>query len=1153
MPYARGPSCAQLTAASIAAGSQHSLATQASGAVAAWGYNATGQLGDGTTTRRLTPITVPNLPGVDTVAGGETRSLALSPDDAVWTWGGNANGQLGDGTTTQQTGGIPVSGTQLTWAVVAPTATPAAGSFTTTTEVTLATVTPGATVHYTTNGSEPTEADATFVAGPPIAVDGTLTIKAKAWKTGLTPSPTSTLVYTLRSVTPTLTPAPTGSPFTSAQTVTLATTTSGAEIRYTLDGTTPTSSSALYASALTIATGTTLKALAFKSGWSASTEASGVYAFNYGTLAAPTANPAGGSYTAAQTVTLTADAGATILYTLDGSEPLLGAGSTAVYSAPLVVHVTTTLKSRAVRVDWTASSVRTDTFTITDTTPPLITASVSPSANGAGWHTSTVTVSFTCSDAGSGIEVCPSAITQSDEGIDVVVSGTARDYAGNTATATVTVDIDTHAPWLSVATPRQGAVVPAGVFTVVGAVSDGVSAVADVTCNGAPATFTASQFSCDVTLVEGLNALTVEATDGAGQVTTINRDVNVGTSLVPAPTSLHVSPATRAVAIGQVATFLATDDAARDATGGVWTSSNPAIAAVSATTPGEVTAVAAGTATISVLWHGLSASATVTVLPAGGVPDGTLLWTAQGPGGSEPATLIEAVPASENGPELFAVNEEAGSVRALMRDGRVLWAFSLGETIIHAAADNEGGLLLNTGVSLTRVDGTWGDAVWRYTVRPDRPGLSEVAVHPDNGLVYAVGEATDGPPFLVALTASGGGVASRTPLSDFAGFCGVDATCGGWHGHPAIDEGGAVNIIAVTTNRLSVEEPMARRVYRLRAQGSTRTATVLQTYMTGVCQTPWPNRAMPDDTGGVWVTWIDSATDGCSTVAWAVQVLADGTIGAGTGMQLMEPVWEEMLLSAGGIFTGRVRYGYPKVKRGIIRISTTGSGLQPQPDNSENRILGAVGSGDVLVDTPAGPRLSAEGLDLSSLSLRAATLSFENQLVGSTGATIASQVGPDLWFSQNAAPLPGGNAGRQNAPYTLTGLDWVAVRVLQQLNPYSVQRNTEYAGRICRTPSGRFMATKENYGQYSDTVPPRQCDPNNVAVALYHTHGTYGNLGHSSGDIILANSQAVHSYMANYCGYIVKYDVLSASQFGLPGVRTRSVRSGEPQCQYSPP
>ncbi|MGE3843813.1 MAG: chitobiase/beta-hexosaminidase C-terminal domain-containing protein, partial [Vicinamibacterales bacterium] len=247
-----------VTAASIAAGWQHSLATQASGAVAAWGYNATGQLGDGTTTRRLTPITVPNLPSVDTVAGGETHSLALTPDDAVLTWGGNASGQLGDGTTTQQTGGIPVSGTQLTWGVVAPTATPTAGIFTATTTVTLATVTPGATIHYTTDGTEPTEADATFVTGTPIAVDGTMTIKAKAWKTGLTASPTSTLVYTLRPVTPTLTPAPTGSPFTSAQTVTLATTTSGAEIRYTLDGTTPTSSSALYSSAVTIATGTTV-------------------------------------------------------------------------------------------------------------------------------------------------------------------------------------------------------------------------------------------------------------------------------------------------------------------------------------------------------------------------------------------------------------------------------------------------------------------------------------------------------------------------------------------------------------------------------------------------------------------------------------------------------------------------------------------------------------------------------------------------------------------------------------------------------------------------------------------------------------------------------------------------------------------------------
>lgn len=101
-------------------------------------------------------------------------------------------------------------------------------------------------------------------------------------------------------------------------------------------------------------------------------------------------------------------------------------------------------------------------------------------------------------------------------------------------------------------------------------------------------------------------------------------------------------------------------------------------------------------------------------------------------------------------------------MRALMRDGRVRWAFSLGEAVIHAAADNDGGLLLNTGASITRVDGTWGDAVWRYTSRPDRTGLSEVAVHPDNGLVYAVGEGSaDESPAFVELSASGGAVVSQ--------------------------------------------------------------------------------------------------------------------------------------------------------------------------------------------------------------------------------------------------------------------------------------------------------------------------------------------------------------------------------------------------------
>ena len=64
----------------------------------AWGSNYNGELGDGTTTERLTAVRVQNLSGLLTVAAGGGHSMALKNDHTVWTWGLNSNGQLGDGT-----------------------------------------------------------------------------------------------------------------------------------------------------------------------------------------------------------------------------------------------------------------------------------------------------------------------------------------------------------------------------------------------------------------------------------------------------------------------------------------------------------------------------------------------------------------------------------------------------------------------------------------------------------------------------------------------------------------------------------------------------------------------------------------------------------------------------------------------------------------------------------------------------------------------------------------------------------------------------------------------------------------------------------------------------------------------------------------------
>ena len=108
----------------IAAGYSHTVALKSDGTrVYAWGLNGNGQLGDGTTTQRTTPVLVKGVGGtgylgdttnggpISKIAAGSSHTVALKSDGTrVYAWGYNGNGQLGDGTTTQRTTPVLVKG-----------------------------------------------------------------------------------------------------------------------------------------------------------------------------------------------------------------------------------------------------------------------------------------------------------------------------------------------------------------------------------------------------------------------------------------------------------------------------------------------------------------------------------------------------------------------------------------------------------------------------------------------------------------------------------------------------------------------------------------------------------------------------------------------------------------------------------------------------------------------------------------------------------------------------------------------------------------------------------------------------------------------------------------------------------------------------------
>ena len=189
------------------------------------------------------------------------------------------------------------------------------------------------------------------------------------------------------------------------------------------------------------------------------------------------------------------------------------------------------------------ASAPASTSIIHDDIAPTVAAAVDPPANAAGWNRADVTVSFSCADTLSGVSACPPAVRVDTEGASQVITRTVTDAAGNSATASATINLDKTPPQIGITAPADGAVLDNSAVVVTGAISDAVSGVAASVCNAGPLVLSAGQFTCPLSLNEGQHSITVGATDVAGNTQSSSIAVTVATVLsinIVAPTPQSV-------------------------------------------------------------------------------------------------------------------------------------------------------------------------------------------------------------------------------------------------------------------------------------------------------------------------------------------------------------------------------------------------------------------------------------------------------------------------------------------------------------------------------------------------------------------------------------------------------------------------------------
>jgi alpha-tubulin suppressor-like RCC1 family protein len=143
-------------------------------------------------------VAVSNIGQIVALSSG-SHTLVVRQDGTVYGFGYNGNGQVGNGSNMNAPTAVSVNGLTFAEQVARPVFAPDGGTYPTGQNVAISGTTPDAVIHYTVDGSEPTESSPVVASGGSVSIESTKVLRARAFRNGMAASKTKSASYQISS------------------------------------------------------------------------------------------------------------------------------------------------------------------------------------------------------------------------------------------------------------------------------------------------------------------------------------------------------------------------------------------------------------------------------------------------------------------------------------------------------------------------------------------------------------------------------------------------------------------------------------------------------------------------------------------------------------------------------------------------------------------------------------------------------------------------------------------------------------------------------------------------------------------------------------------------------------------------------------------